>query len=126
MSKRAELALAFLILALFTAMAAFAQPAEWTARWIDVPGPSGQDYGVYHFRRTFDLPAKPATFHVHVSGDNRYELYANGVRVSWGPARGDLRHWRYETVDIAPQLRAGKNVLAAVVWNCLLYTSRCV
>jgi hypothetical protein len=117
LSKRAELALAFLILALFTAMAAFAQPAEWTARWIDVPGPSGQDYGVYHFRRTFDLPAKPATFHVHVSGDNRYELYANGVRVSWGPARGDLRHWRYETVDIAPQLRAGKNVLAAVVWN---------
>jgi hypothetical protein len=37
--------------------------------------------------------------------------------VSWGPARGDLRHWRYETVDIAAQLRAGKNVLAAVVWN---------
>ena len=95
----------------------FAQPLTWTARWIDVPGASGQDYGVYHFRRTFDLPAKPAAFPVHVSGDNRYELYANGVRVSWGPARGDLLHWRYETVDLAPQLRAGKNVLAAVVWN---------
>ena len=34
-----------------------------------------------------------------------------------GPARGDLKHWRYETLDIAPQLQAGKNVLAAVVWN---------
>jgi hypothetical protein len=54
---------------------------------------------------------------VHVSGDNRYELFVNGTRVSWGPARGDLQHWRYETVDIAPQLRTGKNVLAAVVWN---------
>lgn len=108
-------------LALFAAMlggaAAFAQPAVWTARWIDVPGTSGQDYGVYHFRRTFDLAAKPAAFRVHVSGDNRFELFANGVRVAWGPARGDLRHWRYETVDLAPQLRAGKNVLAAVVWN---------
>ena len=95
----------------------FAQPPAWTARWIDVPGASGQDYGVYHFRRAFDLAAKPANFPIHVSGDNRYELFVNGVRVSWGPARGDLQHWRYETVDIAPQLHEGKNVLAAVVWN---------
>jgi alpha-L-rhamnosidase len=95
----------------------FAQPPAWTARWIDVPGTSGQDYGVYHFRRTFELPARPARLVVDVSGDNRYELYVNGVRVSWGPARGDLQHWRYETVDIAPQLRDGRNVLAAVVWN---------
>ena len=34
-----------------------------------------------------------------------------------GPARGDLHHWRYESVDIARHLKAGKNVLAAVVWN---------
>jgi alpha-L-rhamnosidase len=26
-------------------------------------------------------------------------------------------HWRYETVDLAPHLRAGRNVLAALVWN---------
>ena len=104
-----------LLLAAFSA--AFAQQSDWSARWIDVPGISGQEYGVYHFRRTFDLPAKPATFQVHVSGDNRYELFANGKRVAWGPARGDLRHWRYETADIAPELRAGKNVLAAVIWN---------
>jgi hypothetical protein len=78
------------------ATAGFAQPPVWTARWIDVPGISGQEYGVYHFRRAFDLATKPAAFSVHVSGDNRYELFANGVRVSWGPARGDLRHWRYE------------------------------
>ncbi len=32
-------------------------------------------------------------------------------------ARGDLNHWRYETVDLASHLRAGANVLAAVVWN---------
>jgi hypothetical protein len=72
---------------------------------------------VYHFRRDFELAAKPATFVVHVTADNRYQLYVNGERVSWGPARGDLYHWRYETVDIASHLKAGKNVLAAVVWN---------
>jgi hypothetical protein len=52
-----------------------------------------------------------------VSGDNRYELFVNGARVLSGPARGDLNHWRFETLDIAPHLTAGKNVLAGVVWN---------
>ena len=90
---------------------------EWPAHWIALPGASPYDYGVYHFRRTFNLAAKPEHFVVYVSGDNRYELFANGKRVSWGPARGDLTHWRYEKMDIASQLAAGKNVLAATVWN---------
>ncbi len=89
----------------------------WSARWIAVPDAPAFDYGVYHFRRTFELPAKPSSFMIHVSADNRYQLFANGQRVAWGPARGDLYHWRYETVDIAGHLKAGKNVLAAVVWN---------
>lgn len=93
----------------------------WSARWISVPDTSPFDYGVYHFRKTFDLPSRPPSFVIHVSADNRYQLYVNGARVAWGPARGDLYHWRYETVDIAPQLKAGKNVLAAVVWNFSAY-----
>ncbi|MFL6352848.1 MAG: alpha-L-rhamnosidase N-terminal domain-containing protein [Bryobacteraceae bacterium] len=93
----------------------------WPAKWIDMPGISVQDYGVYHFRRIFELPARPQHFVIHVSGDNRYELYVNGERVSWGPARSDLMHWRYESVDIARQLRSGRNVLAAVVWNDGVY-----
>lgn len=72
---------------------------------------------MYHFRRTFELTEKPAQFTVYVSADNRYQLFVNGKLVCWGPARGDLTHWRYETVDIAPEVVAGKNVLAAVVWN---------
>lgn len=90
---------------------------KWPSRWISVPGASAFDYGVYHFRRSFDLTAKPASFVVHVTADNRYQLFVNGTRVSLGPARGDLNHWRYETVDLAPHLKAGRNVLAAVVWN---------
>ena len=64
-----------------------------------------------------DLATKPTRFVVHVSADNRYRLYVNGVQVSSGPQRSDASHWRYETVDLAPQLAAGANVIAAVVWN---------
>jgi alpha-L-rhamnosidase len=89
----------------------------WEAHWISVPGAPPHGYGVYHFRKTFNLSVKPETFLVDVSADNRYQLYVNGKPVSFGPARGDLTHWRYETVDLAPHLEAGKNALAAVVWN---------
>ena len=89
----------------------------WHASWIAAPGEDGLDYGVYYFRKHIDLPAKPASFIVHVSADNRYKLYVNGVLVSLGPARSDPYHWRYETVDLAPDLAAGKNIVSAVVWN---------
>ena len=92
-------------------------PQAWTARWIAPPAASPFDVGVYHFRRTFTLAAAPTRFVVHVSADNRYQLFVNGTRVAWGPARGHLSAWPYDTVDLAPSLRAGENVLAAVVWN---------
>jgi alpha-L-rhamnosidase len=89
----------------------------WTARWIACPGSPHREFGVYYFRKDFSLPVKPDHFVVHVSADNHYQLFVNGVRVSEGPARGDLFHWRYETLDIAGHLRAGGNVVAAIVWN---------
>lgn len=89
----------------------------WPAKWIHAADSSPSDYGVYHFRRQFSVDGSPEKFIVYVSADNRYELFVNGHRVSWGPARSDLYHWRYETVDIAKQLHSGINVLAAVVWN---------
>src|SRR5215208_8264511 len=87
------------------------------ASWIAHPTAPPDAYGVFHFRRVLDLPARPERFVVHVSADNRYRLYVNGRQVSSGPQRSDLAHWRYETVDLAPYLRAGRNVVAAVVWN---------
>lgn len=90
---------------------------HWTARWVSVPDEPAEGYGVYHFRRAFDLASRPASFVVHVTGDNRYQLFVNGERVASGPARGDLTHWRYETIDLARWLKGGRNVLAAVVWN---------
>ena len=115
------LSLLFLAFGLVFGQAPSVNPAllqsYWKARWITVPDAPPQAYGVYHFRKSVDLPAKPATFVVHVSADNRYRFFVNGRPVSSGPARSDLLNWNFETVDLAPHLQAGKNTLAAVVWN---------
>ena len=90
---------------------------HWKAQWITHPTESLLGYGVFHFRKSFELAAVPSQFIIHVSADNRYRLFVNGKAVSFGPARGDLAHWYYESIDIAPFLKSGKNLLAAVVWN---------
>jgi hypothetical protein len=89
----------------------------WRATWISVPAESPTEYGVYRFRKNISLAEKPTSYIVHISADNRYKLYINGQLVSLGPARGDLYHWNFETVDIAPYLNAGKNTIASIVWN---------
>jgi alpha-L-rhamnosidase len=91
--------------------------SRWSAHWIRPADAPRRDFGVYHFRTAFTLPAAPDRFVIHASADNRYQLFVNGVRVLSGPARGDLDHWRFDTRDIAAHLRAGRNVVAAVVWN---------
>lgn len=90
---------------------------SWNAQWISVPNEPAKSYGVYHFRKSITIGSKPSTFKVHVSADNRYKLYVNGQPISFGPARGDMYYWNFETVDIAPYLSAGKNTIAALVWN---------
>ena len=90
---------------------------KWKAEWIKVPESSNSGYGVYLFRKSIELKSASKSFPVHVSADNRYKLYVNEKLVSLGPARGDLLHWNFETVDLAPYLNIGKNVIAAQVWN---------
>ena len=89
----------------------------WKAKWITHPTESTLDYGVFLFRRTITLKEKPEQYLIYVSADNRYRLFVNGHRVSYGPARGYLLHWRYETVDIAEYLNEGENIIAAEVVN---------
>lgn len=89
----------------------------WSAKWITFPEISGKEYGVYLFRKSFQFDSIPHQFIVHVSADNRYKLYVNGQYVCNGPARGDLMKWYFETIDIAPYLINGENIVGAVVWN---------
>ena len=90
---------------------------KWHAAWVACPDAPQKDLGVFYFRKEITLQSVPTHFWVHVSADNRFLLHVNGQYVGEGPSRGDLFHWRFETIDLAPMLRAGKNVLAATVWN---------
>ena len=90
---------------------------HWNAFWITHPSESVLDYGVFHFRKSFEVKKTPDEFIIHISADNRYRLFVNGKAVCFGPARGDLAHWFYESIDIAPYLKPGNNLLAAEVWN---------
>ena len=89
----------------------------FTADWITAAGAPGHDAAVLRLRKELDLGAVPEHFIVHVSADNQFLLRVNGKYVGQGPAIGDVQHWRYETYDLAPLLHAGRNVLAATVWN---------
>jgi hypothetical protein len=95
----------------------------WDASWIMHPTASNTDYGVFHFRQTFEQDTIPDSFVIHVSGDTRYRLFINGTSVSSGPAVGDRHNWRFETVDIADYLVEGENVASATVWNFSEYNA---
>jgi alpha-L-rhamnosidase len=90
---------------------------SWRAQWVTHPTASTLDYGVFLFRNEFSLEQPPGSLVVHLSADNRYKLWVNGQLVSTGPAKGSFNYWRYETIDLAPFLVEGENVLAAEVFN---------
>ncbi|HEX7493980.1 MAG TPA: hypothetical protein VF346_07160, partial [Bacteroidales bacterium] len=90
---------------------------QWKASWVTVPGINPTAYGVYLFRKKITLPAVPESFPIYISADNRYKFYVNERLVSLGPARGDLTHWNFEIVDLAPYFHTGQNIVSSLVWN---------
>jgi alpha-L-rhamnosidase len=90
-------------------------PARWVANIDAKHNPRVQ--GVFLFRKSIELDHIDGDFIVHVSADNRYEFYVNGIPVGRGPAQSVPAQWNFETYNIAPLLQTGKNVLAARVWN---------
>ncbi len=91
--------------------------AQWKASWIGYQYDPRTDLGVFAFRNRLNLAKVPAQLPIKVSADNRYKLYVNGEMVAFGPQRGDAQHWHYDHFDLAPHLRAGENLLVALVWN---------
>ena len=87
------------------------------ANWIAGDFGASSADGVKLFQREFELEIVPESFVVHVSADPRYQLYVNGRKVGIGPAVGDRDHWHYESIELAPWLQEGRNVVAASVWN---------
>lgn len=85
--------------------------AHWPAHWIAL---GGEKPLVAGYRLAFEL-AERTTVRLHVSADERYELYVDGERVGRGPDRGDADYWNFETYEAT--LSAGKHLIAARVWS---------
>lgn len=85
----------------------------WPADWVSCPGMGMPPFMTGYCLR-FTL-SQPARIRVHVTADERYELFLDGVRIGRGPERGDPRHWFFETYDL--HLEARDHVLVARVWS---------
>ncbi len=94
-----------------------ARAGLWKAQWITSSSAPQRDMVVLHFRKAIEVPAVPEHFVVHVSADSLFILNVNQREVGRGPARSDLAHWKFETYDLAPFLRPGRNEIAATVWS---------
>jgi len=81
--------------------------------WSDATG-EGYNRWVL-FRREVHLPAEPRAGTIRIFADTRYRLLVNGRIVCHGPARFYAARPEYDTVDVAPYLRAGANAVAVVV-----------
>jgi hypothetical protein len=100
----------------FTQRASWIWSAEGTHATPAPDAATPSHYQVRMLRRTFEVAdAKTARLEVHVSGDSRYLFYCNGELVGRGPAKGDVNHQFYESLELTPRLRSGRNVLAALV-----------
>ena len=88
------------------------------AFWLKLPPPDRDPRDRrYQLRKTFELETVPARAEICVTADAKYSLYVNGRFVHFGPARGFQAHWPFDRIDIAPYLRPGRNVIAAMLYT---------
>jgi hypothetical protein len=85
----------------------------WPCQWVYC-AEAGNPPFVTAYRLKFPVEAD-ATIRVHVSADERYELFLDGTRIGRGPERGEPQHWCFETYDL-PVTR-GKHCVVARVWS---------
>lgn len=85
---------------------------SWPCLWIGGAGTGTPLVAAY--RRRFRLE-QAATVRVHVSADERYELFLDGERIGRGSERGDRSHWFFETYDLP--LAPGDHVVVGRVWS---------
>ncbi|WVQ85759.1 hypothetical protein IAT38_007926 [Cryptococcus sp. DSM 104549] len=86
----------------------------WVPNWVD-SCPTGSAARLVTFTRNFDLPSVPSSANLHFSADTRYKLLVNGERVAVGPTKSHQSIWYYDTLDVAPYLKEGKNEIIFLV-----------
>ncbi|MEX0652630.1 MAG: alpha-L-rhamnosidase C-terminal domain-containing protein [Phycisphaeraceae bacterium] len=89
-------------------------PSPWPANWLQPPAVE-QPPMVWACRLRFALN-QPVKVRIHVTADERYELFLDGERIGRGPERGAPQWWYYETYEL--ELSATEHTLVARCW-CL-------
>ncbi|MBC7808126.1 MAG: alpha-L-rhamnosidase [Akkermansiaceae bacterium] len=86
---------------------------RWTCAWVScadvVPPPFVSAY------RCRFATSGATTIRVHVTADERYELFLDGQRIGRGSERGDAQNWFFETYELT--LEPGAHTLVARVWS---------
>ncbi|MDF2713648.1 MAG: alpha-L-rhamnosidase [Paenibacillus sp.] len=93
------------------------QPIDWQAQWIwnDLPEYTPNVYA--EARKAFELDKLPEAAVLHISANQEYVVCINGVRIGRGPSPSD-NAWKYfDSIDVQPSLRAGRNVIAVLAYN---------
>ncbi|AIE86280.1 alpha-L-rhamnosidase C-terminal domain-containing protein [Fimbriimonas ginsengisoli] len=86
---------------------------QWECSWVSLDPKPEQPF-VAAYRLLFEAPIDEIV-RVHVTADERYELWLDGQYVGRGSERGDGEHWFFETYEL--ELSAGPHVLVAKAWS---------
>lgn len=108
-----------LVAAAIITTAAFANEQPWKGKWIIHEHCSHSTNTWVAFAKIVDLNKIPQSVTARIAVDSRYWLWINGEPVvregclKRGPAPGD---GYYDSIEIAPYLKEGKNYIAVLVW----------
>ena len=72
---------------------------------------------VVRFRKKFALDSVPEKLRINITADCKYRLYVNGRFVGRGSDTGDFKRYYFDTINIAPYLKKGENIIAAAAWS---------
>jgi len=89
--------------------------AQNQAQYVWTDADSYGRFQVAYFRYTLELEEVPEEALFYLFADSRYHLLVNGEVVNFGPVRFYPDHPVYDTYDLRPWLREGKNVIGVRV-----------
>ncbi len=90
-------------------------PLGYRKYYLGAAGRPNEKNRWFHFRKPFHLPAPADEAPLSITVDGRYLLTVNGAELGRGPVRCSPLFQRYDEYDLAPYLKAGRNVLAVLV-----------
>lgn len=86
----------------------------WVPEWADSSNENTAGR-IVDFWRILDITSRVTDAVIHFSADTRYKLFINDRLVSVGPTRGSTQLWYYDTLNITPYLKQGRNKVQFLV-----------